>query len=128
MSNSLTDIYNDISAHDAAYLEKHAQQIKVAEEEDAAGRIMARGFADELHKLAGDGIVPMPKGETVKVEAPKTKFTPDQQKTQGGMPGRSIKAPSAKKIAPGKGQFGQGDSIAPSGNIAKRPTFKPPGQ
>ena len=51
MSN-LTDVYNQLSAADAVYLEKHAAQVKIAEEEDAAGRIMARGFADELTKLA----------------------------------------------------------------------------
>lgn len=49
---SLTDIYDQISAGDAALLEKQAAMIKQAEEEDSAGRIMARGFADELHKLA----------------------------------------------------------------------------
>jgi len=49
---NLTDIHNQLSAADQVYLEKHAEQIKIAEEEDAAGRIMARGFADELTKLA----------------------------------------------------------------------------
>jgi hypothetical protein len=50
--NNLTDIHNQLSAADQVYLEKRAEQIKIAEEEDAAGRIMARGFADELTKLA----------------------------------------------------------------------------
>lgn len=50
---NLTDIHNQLSAADQVYLEKRAEQIKIAEEEDAAGRIMARGFADELQKLAG---------------------------------------------------------------------------
>jgi hypothetical protein len=50
--SSLTDIYNRISAQDAGLLEKRAAIIKEAEEQDAAGRIMARGFADELHKIA----------------------------------------------------------------------------
>ena len=54
MSNSLTDVYNDISDQDVVYLEKHAEQIKENEEEDAAGRIMARGFADEIHKLEAE--------------------------------------------------------------------------
>ena len=58
-NNTLTDIYNDINAQDAVYLEKRAEEIKVAEEEDAAGRITARGFADELHKLA-QGPAPAP--------------------------------------------------------------------
>lgn len=53
---SIREIYDNLSAKDAEYLEKHAAAIKVAEEEDAAGRIMARGFADEacrVAKLAG---------------------------------------------------------------------------
>jgi len=61
MSN-LTDVYNQLSAADAVYLEKHAAQVKIAEEEDAAGRIMARGFADELTKLATPGQQPPPGG------------------------------------------------------------------
>jgi len=49
---SMTEIYETLSAKDAELLEKQAA-IKIAEEEeDAAGRIMARGFADELAKLA----------------------------------------------------------------------------
>ncbi len=54
---NLTDIHNQLSVADQVYLEKRAEQIKIAEEEDAAGRIMARGFADELTKLAADGDV-----------------------------------------------------------------------
>jgi hypothetical protein len=49
---NLTDIHQQLSAVDHVYLEKQAEAIKIAEEEDAAGRIMARGFADELAKLA----------------------------------------------------------------------------
>lgn len=50
--DSLIDIYNTLSAADEEILEKQAAEIKLAEEEDAAGRIMARGFADELEKIA----------------------------------------------------------------------------
>lgn len=49
---SITEIYESLSARDAVLLEKQAAQFKLAEEEDAAGRLMARGFADELSKLA----------------------------------------------------------------------------
>ena len=49
---SLVDIYEQISAHDTEYLEKAATEKVAAEERDAAGRIMARGFADELQKIA----------------------------------------------------------------------------
>lgn len=54
---TLTEVYEKLAAVDKPLQEKHAQEQAVlhkqAEEEDAAGRIMARGFADELHKLAG---------------------------------------------------------------------------
>ena len=49
---SLVEVYDQISARDAEYLEKAAQEKLAVEEADAAGRIMARGFADELNKLA----------------------------------------------------------------------------
>lgn len=52
---SLTDLYNQLIVPQDEELEKQAgEMLKVAEEEDAAGRIMARGFADELNKLASD--------------------------------------------------------------------------
>jgi len=52
--DSLTQLYNEALLPLDAELEKQASElVKQAEEEDAAGRIMARGFADELQKLAG---------------------------------------------------------------------------
>jgi len=42
---TITEVYEKLAAADE-------ELRKVAQEEDAAGRIMARGFADELHKLA----------------------------------------------------------------------------
>lgn len=50
--NSLTDVYNEVASKDADLEKQAAELVKQAEEEDAAGRIMARGFADELAKLA----------------------------------------------------------------------------
>lgn len=50
--NNLSELYENLSADDAATLEKQAAEIKVAEEEDAAGRITARGFASELRILS----------------------------------------------------------------------------
>ena len=50
---SLTELYENMLVPQDEELEKQAGElIKQAEEEDAAGRIMARGFADELNKLA----------------------------------------------------------------------------
>lgn len=49
---SLVDIHNRISSADQQ-LEKQAEaEMQKWAEEDAAGRIMARGFMDELNKLA----------------------------------------------------------------------------
>lgn len=53
--NSLTELYEQILVPQDQELEKQAgEMLKIAEEEDAAGRIMARGFADELNKLASE--------------------------------------------------------------------------
>jgi hypothetical protein len=64
--DTLTELYNSQIVPLDEELEKQAAEfVKQAEEEDAAGRIMARGFADELNKLAmgpsygpGDGAAP----------------------------------------------------------------------
>src|SRR5690606_23968516 len=50
---SLTEVYEQIQSKDVILEKQAAELLKQAEEEDAAGRIMARGFADELAKLAG---------------------------------------------------------------------------
>jgi hypothetical protein len=52
---SLADMYEKIAAADQDVEEQHdelSEIEKVASEYDAAGRIMARGFQDELNKLA----------------------------------------------------------------------------
>jgi len=50
--NSLVDLYEGLLVPRDEELQKQASQLtKQAEEEDAAGRIMARGFADELNRL-----------------------------------------------------------------------------
>lgn len=49
--DSLTEILEKLAEKDTE-LEKQAEEMhKLAEEEDAAGRIMARGFADELNNI-----------------------------------------------------------------------------
>jgi hypothetical protein len=51
--DTLTDLYNEQIVPLDQELEKQASvMVKQAEEEEFAGRIMARGFADELNKLA----------------------------------------------------------------------------
>ena len=51
--DSLTELYNTAIVPADEELEKQAAEMeKQAAEEEAAGRIMARGFASELNKLA----------------------------------------------------------------------------
>jgi hypothetical protein len=48
---SLTEICDSLNARDAELEKQAAELTKLAQEEEAAGRIMARGFADELNGL-----------------------------------------------------------------------------
>ena len=48
----LTELYNQIADSDEELQKEAAEQEKLAAEEEAAGRITARGFMDELQKLA----------------------------------------------------------------------------
>ncbi len=111
MSN-LTDIYNQISDRDAVYLEKQAAAIKIAEEQDAAGRIMARGFADELHKLAQGPMTFSAKGE------PEVKGGFGTKTKPMGPVGGTIKSPGYSvgggKTGPGPGQLASRPARAPS--------------
>lgn len=50
--NTLVDVYNSLAPIDAELEKQASQLVKQAQEEDAAGRITARGFIDELNKLA----------------------------------------------------------------------------
>jgi hypothetical protein len=71
---SLTEVYNQLDSKDAELEKQAAEIIKIGEEEDAAGRIMARGFADELHKLAdayGSGYDPLAAGRAGRKKTPK---------------------------------------------------------
>lgn len=51
---SLVDVLNQLEVADEELHKEAAEQEKLAAEEEAAGRIMARGFMDELNKLAAD--------------------------------------------------------------------------
>ena len=106
---SIREIYDNISARDAEYLEKQAAAIKLAEEEDAAGRIMARGFADEacrMAKLAG-----MP-GQTV----------PDVPNDLGAVRNYQL----GPKGATGTNQQGQKVRSGAGGFMQTTPAPKPP--
>jgi hypothetical protein len=142
--NSLTDVYETISAADGELLEKQAEAIKVAEEEDAAGRIMARGFMDELHKLAAPMAYPPggtgqstgsggfgkiqgagpARGKTPMAEAPRqVNFS----KNQGSkVTARAPKPKQTREQAVGHAR-GIANMAKGVGNFAKKPAAKPPG-
>jgi len=106
--NNLTDVYNQIAEADVTMLEKQAAHIKVAEEEDAAGRIMARGFADELTKIAGGGDMGYGSSDgTSKQKLP----TPPKVNTD---------------IVKAKPKTGTGTGPAAGPQLKKRPTFGGP--
>ena len=50
--DNLTDVYNQFASIDEQLEKQASEMVKQAEEEEFAGRIMARGFADEMNKLA----------------------------------------------------------------------------
>jgi hypothetical protein len=50
--NSLTEMHTALTEKDAEYSAEELEMIKQAGEQNAAGRFTARGFADELEKLA----------------------------------------------------------------------------
>lgn len=119
--DSLTDLYNQALLPMDEQLEKQAgEMLKQAEEEDAAGRIMARGFADELNKLAGPWGGPSgPGGAGGNVDA-----GPSTGSLLGK--GRTLRAPKVPNIGQGKGQFGKGKTVAPSGQIQPKKPPTPP--
>lgn len=133
---NLTDIHNQLSVADQVYLEKRAEQIKIAEEEDAAGRIMARGFADELTKLA-QPVAPslsvpkplaVPGGDKSVPAAYKTGGNTGGNYGMGGMQGRGApKAPGveAPKSADGSAYGGKSKLNPVTGSHSTPGTPKP---
>ena len=84
---SLVDVHEKIASQDEVYFNEREELLKVAEEEDAAGRIMARGFADELQKLAD--------GAGIMGPAPQVNINPAQM--------AQAAANKARATAPGQG-------------------------
>lgn len=124
---NLTDIHHQLSAADQVYLEKRAEQIKIAEEEDAAGRIMARGFADELSKLAGDPFDVGPKGGQFKGDTggiiPSGGYQTGGGKTGPAGGGAVAKRPGASQQAAaqaGGGSQGGLKGAPPMGRMASK--------
>lgn len=91
--NTLKELYdNAILPADAELEKKAAELYKEAEEEEAAGRIMARGFANELKKLAeGQTVPPKPAPAPAPAPAPKPApakppiMKPDKTPRPGGI-------------------------------------------
>lgn len=92
---SLTEVVDIMSSKDAELEKQAAEMIKQAEEEDAAGRIMARGFAAELSKLAdanmGAGYNPLAGGRGGRQKVPAV-----PKATDTNAPGQAFNAGKTK--------------------------------
>jgi len=125
--DNLTDVYNQFSAIDDELEKQASEMVKQAEEEEFAGRIMARGFADELNKLAapdfGGGPSPikdMGKGTTIKSKGyaaaggggggGKHNISGGRDNVAASLGGRKAQAPSTSNTMNMKGtSIGRGD-------------------
>jgi hypothetical protein len=107
--DSLTSVYEQIASRDADLEKQAAELIKEAEEQDAAGRITARGFADELAKLATPGLM---------AQKPSAPSVPSGgYQTGGGNMGGNFDIGSKR---PGQGNAMAGRNAAP-GNTGVSP-------
>lgn len=137
--DSLTEYYDTQLIPLDAALEKQAADLeKVAAEENYCGRIMARGFADELNKIANDMMgygtgagnkqqQKPPAAPVAPARPAPTKLAPDFGGSVGLKP-RGIKAPSVPSIPEGKGKFGKGSTIGVAGQIKGPKPVVPPAQ
>lgn len=80
---SLADLYAVMESQDYEMQKEASEMEKLAAEEDAAGRITARGFMDELNKLA-EGMALPPASQPAKKPAPPVQKTPGQQGAAAG--------------------------------------------
>lgn len=115
---SLQDVYNQIASQDVELEKRAGELLKQAEEEDAAGRITARGFADELAKLAANytkmaGDFNGPGG------AYQQKFNRGAAETIKSKPGYDLgnAGKSGQGYTGGKGPGHQASAPKPGGNI-----------
>ncbi len=88
---SLVDIHAQLTSQDEVLEKEAAQEFSKLAEEDAAGRIMARGFMDELHKIA-QGVQPITPGRTVPTGRYRTGPGPGQA------PGLKPRKPKTPKL------------------------------
>ena len=108
---SLVDVLNHLESVDEEMEKEASEMEKIAAEEEAAGRITARGFMDELNKLAAG--LGNPKLKPLKREAglPPPAPLPTQSRTKG------YKAPPRDKPYAGSGKAKMGPG-AGSGRLA----------
>jgi hypothetical protein len=105
----LTDILEELGAADGVIAQQVQEMQKEASEDEFAGRIAARGFYDELQKLAGAQRVTFGPGEGSKV-------TGKPAAAPGTAPAPVVAPP--KPPAPG-GPSGGGGASGAMGAIAK---------
>lgn len=98
---SLTEIHEKLAAADNVIAAQNAELEKEAAEEEAAGRITARGFYDELSKLAagamgaeGPGMAPEPKADAATGNLG-GKIMGKPGLSTGGPAAKAMKAPAA---------------------------------
>jgi hypothetical protein len=112
--SSLTELYEEIVAQDQ---EKYASEtesydneeetVKIAQEYDAAGRIMCRAFFDEMFKTAQEGALP-PEEEKSEEEKKKKE---EEKKKKGAAPA-NIEQMLAEKKASIMERMGQDSDYA----------------
>lgn len=90
---SLVDFLDQLEAADEEMQKEASEYEKLAAEEEAAGRIMARGFMDELDKLAqrmpGQSLPPAASHTMKPMPAPKPAKLPEM-KVKQALPGSKI--------------------------------------
>ncbi len=114
---NLTNLYEKLASRDELIQAEQYEMQKVAEEEDAAGRIMARGFMDELEKLSAA----LP---TIASTSPNA-----NQRGAAALAGRTFgQKPSVMGEMPAKGSAGAktpGANANWGGHVAQAPTSTP---
>ncbi|MHC4644900.1 MAG: hypothetical protein ACYTBJ_05330 [Planctomycetota bacterium] len=92
---SLADLYEKIATVDVEAEQERTELEKLAAEEDAAGRITARGFMDELNKLAA-AMGPLPGMKAMAPQAAKAGAAYAKQQASAMKPPKPATTPPAK--------------------------------
>lgn len=114
---SLVDIHAQISEQDVELEKQAAAELEKLAEEDAAGRIMARGFWDEMNKIAGPGGFGAQFSQPGGTIKSKNYSTGGPSGPSGAAAPRTIKAPKAEKAKANTGTFSTGKNVSRGGNV-----------